>query len=320
MSHANARLTVHGRRLLVQRVLAGHRVGDVARQMGCARATAYKWLARYRTEGEAGLHDRPSRPARCPHRTDPATEQRILDARRVHRRGANRLADELGLCPSTVGRVLARHRTPRLSECDALTGAPVRQVPHSSVRYERARPGELIHIDIKKLGRIPEGGGWRAHGRGLSATLPGGQGYEFVHAAVDDRSRLAYAEILDHDTGIACAQFFERAVAFFAQAGIARIERVMTDNALCYIRAQAFADVLAAAGARHVPIKPRCPWTNGKVERFIRTLQREWAYARVYLSNTQRALALPDWLDYYNTRRRHSALGGRPPTSRLSTT
>ena len=166
MTHANARLTVHGRALLVDRILAGHRPADVAAQLGCSRATAYTWLARYRAEGPAGLADPPSRPHRCPHRTRPADERRILAARRRHRRDAQWIGDKLGLCPSTVGRVLARHKVPHLCELDALTGEPVRRGPMSRRRYERATPGELIHVDVKKLGRIPDGGGWRAHGRG----------------------------------------------------------------------------------------------------------------------------------------------------------
>jgi transposase len=166
VAHANARLTVHGRRLLVSRILAGHRPADVAHQLGCSRATAYKWLARFRAEGAAGLRDRPSRPHRCPHRTSARLEALILQARHRHRRGADWIGAELGIAPSTVGRVIARHRMPLLTDLDALTGEPVRRGPMSRVRYERERPGELVHVDVKKLGRIPEGGGWRAHGRG----------------------------------------------------------------------------------------------------------------------------------------------------------
>ena len=320
--HANARLTVHGRALLVERVLAGHRPADVAHQMGCSRATAYKWLARYRWEGAAGLVDRPSRPHRCPHRTPEALERRILATRRAHRRCADWIGAELGMAASTVGRVLARHGLPRLSECDALTGEPVRRGPVSRVRYERARPGELVHIDIKKLGRIREGGGWRALGR-PACPNPGagrGAGYDFVHSAIDDHSRLAYSEIHPDERGATCAGFMARAADFLAAHGIARIERVMSDNAFGYRRSHAFADVLADLGARHVLIRPHCPWTNGKVERFNRTLLREWAYSRVFTSNAQRAGCLPEWIELYNTRRRHSALGGLPPISRLSTT
>jgi transposase InsO family protein len=320
VAHANARLTVHGRTLLVQRILAGHRPADVAHQMGCSRATAYKWLGRFRAEGAPGLADRPSRPHRCPHRTAAATEARILEARRVHRRGADWIGAELGIAPSTVGRVLARHRIAPLSACDALTGEPVRRGPISAARYERERPGELVHIDVKKLGRIPEGGGWRANGRQNRPERLRGQGYDYVHSAIDDHSRLAYSEIHADERGDTCAAFMARAAAFFAGFGITRIERVMSDNALNYRRSKAFQGVLADLGARHVLIRAHCPWTNGKVERLNRTLLREWAYSQVFRSNAERAACLPSWLWHYNTRRRHSSLGGLPPTSRLSTT
>jgi transposase InsO family protein len=320
VAHANARLTVHGRALLVQRILAGHRPADVAHQLGCSRATAYKWMRRFRAEGHAGLADRPSRPHRCPHRTSAALEARIIAARRAHRRGADWIGAELGIAASTVGRVIARAGLPRLCDCDALTGTRVRRGPVSRVRYERARPGELVHVDVKKLGRIPEGGGWRAHGRGTRPRPLRGLGYDYVHSAIDDHSRLAYSEILDDERGKTCAGFMARAAAFFAGHGISRIERVMSDNAFGYRRSAAFAAVLADLGARHILIRPHCPWTNGKVERFNRTLLAEWAYARVFTSNAQRAGRLPDWIAHYNTGRRHSSLGGRPPISRLSTT
>jgi transposase InsO family protein len=322
VSHANARLTVRGRALLVERVLAGHRPADVAHQMGCSRATVYKWLRRFATEGAGGLADRPSRPHRCPHRTPPALERRILQARRVHRRGPDWIGAELGVAASTVGRVLARNRVAPLSACDALTGQPVRRGPMSPVRYERERPGELVHIDVKKLGRIREGGGWRALGR-AACPNPGagrGAGYDYVHSAVDDHSRLAYSEIHPDERGETCAAFLARAAAFFARHGIARIERVMSDNAFAYRHSRAFAGVLAELGARHILIRPHCPWTNGKVERFNRTLLREWAYSQVFTSNDQRASCLPDWIELYNRRRRHRSLGGLPPISRLSTT
>jgi transposase InsO family protein len=320
VSHANARLTVHGRALLVQRILAGHRPADVAHQVGCSRATAYKWLRRYRHEGAAGLADRPSRPHRCPHRTPAALEARMLAARRAHRRGADWLGAELGLAASTVGRVIRRHGLPLLRDLDALTGQPVRRGPVSRVRYERERPGELVHIDVKKLGRIPDGGGWRAHGRGERPNRHRGPGLEFVHSAVDDHSRLAYSEIHPDERGGTCAGFLARAAAFFSSHGIGRIEAVMSDNALNYRRSTDFGAELERLGARHVLIRPHCPWQNGKVERFNRTLLAEWAYSRVFLSNAERAGCLPDWLQHYNTRRRHSSLGGLPPISRLSTT
>ena len=320
MAHANARLTVHGRALLVERVLAGHRPADVAHQLGCSRATAYKWLRRFRAEGSAGLVDRPSRPHRCPHRTPAALEARILEARRVGRRGAQWIGDELGLAASTVGRVIARHQMPLLRDLDALTGAPVRRGSATRVRYERENPGDLIHIDVKKLGRIPTGGGWRAHGRGPTPVVRRAQGYDYVHSAVDDHSRLAYSEIHPDERGATCAGFLARAAEFFAAHGIARIEQVMSDNAFSYRLSNDFRAQLAALGARHILIRPHCPWQNGKVERFNRTLLAEWAYSRIFFSNAERAGCLQDFLEHYNTRRRHSSLKGRPPISRLSTT
>jgi len=320
MAHANARLNVRGRALLVERVLAGHRPADVAHQMGCSRATAYKWLRRYAAEGRPGLIDRSSRPHTCPHRTPAAIEEQILEARRAHRRGAEWIGAELGVAASTVGRVLRRHQVPRLSACDALTGEPVRRGPASPVRYERERPGELVHIDVKKLGRIPEGGGWRANGRGPRPAIRRAVGYDYVHSAIDDHSRLAYCEIHPDERGETCAAFMARAAAFLASYGITRIERVMSDNAFNYRFSEAFQAVLADLGARHILIRPHCPWTNGKVERLNRTLLREWAYSRVFRSNAERAGCLPEWLEHYNTRRRHSSLGGLPPISRLSTT
>ena len=232
MAHANARLTPFGRALLVERVLAGHRPADVAHQMGCSRATAYKWLRRFRTEGITGLHDRPSRPHRCPHRTPRALEARIVQMRRGHRKGADWIGHELGIAPSTVGRVISRHGLPLLRDLDALTGVPVRRGPVSGVRYERERPGELVRIDVKKLGRIPAGGGWRAHGKGAKPSVRRGQGYDYVHSAIDDHSRLAYSEIHPDERSETCAAFLANAAAFFGAHGITRIDRVMTDNAL----------------------------------------------------------------------------------------
>ena len=319
MSHPNARLTPRGRLLVVERILAGYRAADVAAQLGCSRATIYKWLARYRTEGPGGLVDRSSRPTRTPHRLAPGLEQTILALRRTARRGADWIGAELGIPASTVGRVLRRHHMPALGVLDALTGQPVRRGPATHVRYERDRPGELIHIDVKKLGRIPTGGGWRAHGRTTEARRHRLAGFDYVHAAIDDHSRVAYAEIHPDETGATCAGFLERAAVFFATCGITRIERVMTDNAFAYRLSHDFQAALARLGARQVLIRPHCPWQNGKVERLNRTLQREWAYSQVFSSNAERATALPEWLEYYNTRRRHSALGGRAPISRLST-
>ena len=220
MAHANARLNVHGRALLVERVLAGHRPADVAHQMGCSRATAYKWLRRYAAEGPAGLIDRSIRPHRCPHRTPAPLEARILEARRAHRRGADWIAAELGVAASTVGRVLRRHQVLRLSACDALTGEPVRRGPMSRVRYERDRPGELVHIDVKKLGRIPDGGGWRAHGRGPRPAIGG----RSATTTSTRRSTTTAGWPTRRSTPTSAVRpvpaFMARAAAFFAAHGI----------------------------------------------------------------------------------------------------
>ena len=194
----------------------------------------------------------------------PACRPRILQARQVHRRGADWIDAELGIPASTVGRVIARAGLPALADLDALTGEPVRRGPASRVRYERARPGELVHLDVKRVGRIPDGGGWRAHGRAARPNHHRGPGFDYVHSAVDDHSRLAYSEIHPDERGATCAGFLARAAAHFGQAGIGRIERVMTDNHLSYRRSAAFAAALRSLGARHVLIRPHCPWTNGK--------------------------------------------------------
>jgi transposase InsO family protein len=318
VSHPNARLTPHGRLLAVERVQAGYRVADVAAQLGCSRTCIYKWWARYRTEGVAGLVDRSSRPHRIPGRTPRDLERQVCALRHRHRRGQDWIAAELGMCAATVGRILGRHRMPHLRDLDALTGLPVRRGPATGVRYEREQPGELVHIDVKKLGRIPAGGGWRAHGRINRPAHKRHTGFDYVHAAIDDHTRVAYAEIHPDEQGATCAGFLERAAAFFAECGITRIERVMTDNAFAYRLSRDFQAALAHLGARHVLIRPHCPWQNGKVERFNRTLQAEWAYQRPFTSNDERADALPEWLEYYNTTRRHQALAGQVPISRLS--
>lgn len=317
MSHAMPRLSVFSRLLLCQRVAAGRPVAHVAAEMGVSRATAHKWLRRFREQGPAGLQDRSSRPHRCPHRLDARLERRILAARSTRRVGALTLAGELGLNPSTVGRVLARHAVPRLRWLDPTTGVVLRGRRSSDLRYEYDQPGALIHIDVKKLGRIPDGGGWRVHGRGglKKARL----GYDYVHSAVDDHSRLAYSEILDDERGASCAAFLDRALAFFA-AHARPVERIMTDNALAYRHSHDWRAVVDHWGVRQIFIKPHCPWTNGKVERYNRTLQTEWAYRQPWTSNQQRRRALTRWLRHYNHRRPHTALGGLPPISRLSTT
>jgi transposase InsO family protein len=223
----------------------------------------------------------------------------------------------------TVSRVLRRHQVPYLRALDPMTGQVIRASKTTAVRYERSRPGELVHVDVKKIGRIPDGGGWRAHGREIGRT--GAQkrariGYDYVHSMVDDHSRLAYSEIHPDEKGPTCAGFLTRAAAYFADHGISRIERVMTDNHFSYVKSTDVRVAIAVLGATHKRIKAHCPWQNGKVERFNRTLQTEWAYRQVFLTNDARSSDLSPWLQHYNTRRRHSALDGLPPTSRLSPT
>ncbi|MGW7451847.1 IS481 family transposase [Streptomyces sp. NPDC054787] len=320
MSHRNARLTVHGRRILVERVLAGRPVAHVAAEMGISRPTAHKWVLRWRAEGDAGLHDRSSRPRTTPHRTDPELEARVCDLRRSRKLGPARIGPILGLPASTVQRILARHGLGRLAWLDRPTGQPVR-------RYERDRPGDLVHVDIKKLGNIPDGGGWRAVGRtngdrNRQATTNQRKsstpviGYSYIHSAVDDHSRLAYSEVLANERQETAAGFWQRAQAFFAGHGIT-VERVLTDNGSCY-KSKLFTRTLTAAGITHKKIRPYRPQTNGKVERFNRTLLEEWAYLRPYTSNDERTAALADFLHTYNHHRCHTALGGHPPISRVN--
>jgi transposase InsO family protein len=320
VGHRNARLTVHGRRLLVQRVQQGMPVAHVAKAMGISRQCAHRWVARFDAEGDAGLVDRSSRPHRSPTKTGAETEARVLAARAEHRRGQDWLGPELGVAARTVSRILRRHDVARLATLDPMTGEVIRASKTTAVRYERSRPGELVHMDVKKIGRIPDGGGWRAHGRSMGSTAAKKKariGFDYVHSLVDDHSRYAYSEVLPDEQAPTCAAFFARAVDAFAAAGITAIERVMTDNHWSYTHSNALAELLAQLDATHKLIKPHCPWQNGKVERFNRTLQTEWAYRQVFTSNQDRADALAPWLDHYNSQRRHHALGGQPPISRL---
>jgi transposase InsO family protein len=322
VAHANARLNLHGRRLLVSRVIVDRRpVAHVAKELGVSRQCAHRWVARFRAEGEAGLRDRPSRPHRCPRRTSPDVEQRVLQLRRDERRGQDWIGPELGIPPRTVSAILRRHQVPYLRECDPLTGEVIRASKTTAVRYEHDHPGSLVHMDVKKVGRIPDGGGWKAHGRQIGKTSVQKKariGFDYIHSVVDDHSRLAYSEVLPNEQGPTCGAFLLRAAAYFAGHGIVRIERVMTDNHWSYSRSTDVTNAMAALGARHVFIRPHCPWQNGKVERYNRTLQVEWAYRQIFLTNDDRTAALAPWLEFYNTGRRHSAIGGLPPISRLS--
>ncbi|WP_338703039.1 IS481 family transposase [Streptomyces sp. Q6] len=311
MSHRNARLTVHGRRLLVERVASGRPVAHVAAEMGISRATAHKWLRRWRAEGGAGLADRSSRPLTTPHRTPASIEADVCRLRTDRKLGPARIGPILGLPASTVHRVLTRHRLNRLSWIDRPTGTVIR-------RYERDRPGELIHIDVKKLGRIPDGGGHKALGRQAGRVTRNNMGYDYIHSAVDDHSRLAYSEIHPDEKAATCAAFLTRAAAFFAEMGITRIERVLTDNAWAYRKGLAWKNVLAELGASGKLTRAYRPQTNSKVERFNRTLLEEWAYLRLYTSNDERTAALADFLHTYNHHRSHTALGGQPPITRVN--
>ncbi|RBY78251.1 IS481 family transposase [Blastococcus sp. TF02A-26] len=320
MAHANARTTPYARKLIVVRVLAGHRPGEVAKQLGVSRQTVYKWVRRWRCEGVAGLLDRSSRPHVMPRRTPPATVERIVAARAEHHAGPVRLAPIVGIPASTVGAVLARAGVPRLADVDRLTGELLRGRRHSDNRYVRERPGDLLHVDVMKLGRIPDGGGWRVHGR--QATVdhrhkPVLIGFDYVHVAIDDHSRLAYVEVLQDERVDTCAGFLRRAVAWFAAHRVT-VARVLTDNAMSYRRGNAWIATCDQLGIGRRFIKPGHPWTNGKAERFNRTLRTEWAYATAWTSNDQRTAALDAWLEHYNTARSHSALKGQPPISRLA--
>lgn len=315
MSHRNARTNVYGRELMVKRWLAGWPAARIAEQLGVSRATVHKWIRRYRQEGWPGLEDRSSRPRTSPTRTPAHVEAAILELRVSAHRGPVYLAGELGLVASTVGRVLRRHHVPALAAIDPITGLPVRR-RHSGLRYERRAPGELLHVDVKKLGRVPAGGGWRLHGR-VERARGRGIGYDYLHVAIDDHTRLAYIEALPDERDATSAAFLYRAVAWFRSQGV-HVLRVLTDNAKVYRVGGNWAAVCTALGIRRRFTKPGCPWTNGKAERLNRTLLTEFAYARPWTSNTQRLAALDNWVHNYNTRRAHSALGGHPPITRLA--
>ena len=320
MSHANARLTPHGRWLLVERVRGqGRPVAHVARELGVSRQCAHRWVARFDAEGLAGLGDRPSRPHRCPRATVPELVDAVLAARAKARCGPDELARVTGVPARTVSRILRRAGVPYLWQCDPVTGEQIRASKVTAVRYEHDRPGDLVHIDVKKIGRIPAGGGWKAHGRSMGRTSvqkKARPGFDYVHSAVDDHSRVAYSEILPDEKGPTCAGFTARALAHFTALG-APVRAILTDNHWSYAKSVDLREVLTSAGTEHWFIKPHCPWQNGKVERFNRTLANEWAYRRPYLTNDERTAAFTTWLEHYNTGRHHYAVGAAPIT-RLS--
>ena len=314
MSHAKAKLTPAGRLLLVRRVLDENwPPAHAAAMAGVSRQTVHKWLRRYRDEGIAGLEDRSSVAHRCPHRTPEDIESAVLAMRCELRRGPHRVAQRLHMAPSTVHAILSRHGLSRLSRLDRTTGVPIRA--DKPLRYERSRPGELIHVDVKKLGRVPEGGGWRARGRGDGTPRGLGRtGYDYLHVAIDDHSRYAYVEVLENELGVTCAGFLERTRTHLSSLGV-EIERVMTDNAKNYTLSRVFQSALGPA--RHLTTRPYRPQTNGKAERFNRTLADEWAYQRAYATNAERTAALAEFLIDYNWERTHSGIGNKPPASRL---
>lgn len=322
MPHANARLNAYGRWLLVQRVrVQGRPVAHVARELGVSRQCAHRWVARFDAQGYAGLVERSSRPHRCPRRTADAQVAAVLAARQRLRRGPDELARVTGVPARTVSRILRRAEVPYLWQCDPVTGERIRASKTTAVRYEHDHPGDLVHIDVKKLGRIPAGGGWKLHGRAAGDTGARKRariGFDYIHSAVDDHTRIAYSEVLPDEKGTTCAEFTARALAHFATLGV-RVRAILTDNHWSYARTADLAAVLKDAGAEHWFIKAHCPWQNGKVERFNRTLATEWAYAQPWHTNDDRTQALAPWLEHYNTERHHAAVGAAPIT-RLSPT
>lgn len=308
--HANAPLTPQGRLRLCLRIEDGWTITAAAESMNVSRQTASKWWSRYCEAGAAALEDRSSRPRRSPSKTRAKLERRIVRLRRTRRLGPARIAGIVGVPTSTVHRVLVRHGLNRLRWMDRTTGRVIR-------RIHTTRCGELVHIDVKKLARIPEGGGHRMLGREArtGSIAKRGLGYTHIHTAIDAYSRLAYSEFAGTENTVNCVAFLQRAVAWFAQQGIA-IERILTDNGNGY-RSKQWRALCGELGIRHTRTRPYRPATNGKVERFNRTLATEWAYRQVFTSNDERTAALAPWLQHYNTERRHTALGGRPPISRL---
>ena len=310
--HANAPLSPKGRLVLCRRVEQGWTLGAAAEAAGLSVRSASKWLARYRAEGELGLCDRPSTPRSIPHRTPDDRVEAIAALRRLRMTGAE-IAECLGMALSTVSAVLARIGLGKLSRLEP---------PEPPNRYERSRPGELVHIDVKKLGRILAAGhrvtGSRASQKKTRRERKrvGLAGWEFVHVCVDDATRLAYVEVLPDERATTAIAFLRRAVGYFRAHGIA-VERVMTDNGSAY-RSTIHAIACHALGIRHLRTRPYRPRTNGKAERFIRTMLGAWAYAAIYGSSAERTAALPAWLKFYNWRRPHGALSKRPPGARLT--
>lgn len=301
--HKNARTCPASRMLLIQRIQAGIPPSSAAEAAGVSRRTAWKWQRRYQEAGAAALLDRSSRPHRSPRQTPAVIVEEILRLRRRRQTGPQ-IASRVGSSPATVARILAKEGLSRLKNLDPKP--PVR-------RYQREHPGELIHIDTKKLGRIKVIGHRITGNRRQCAR---GAGWEFVHVAVDDASRLAYAEVLANERSPTAAAFLRRLVAWYSRHGVT-VTGIMTDNGSCY-RSTRFASTCKRLNLRHLRTRPYRPCTNGKAERFIQTLLRGWAYHRPYPTSTQRTLRLPKFLSYYNLRRPHAALARRTPVLHLS--
>lgn len=304
-THKNARLTVSGRALLVQRALKeGLRVEEVAKAQGVSVRTAYKWINRYRAEGEKGLQDRSSRPASCPHATAPECLEEIIKLRH-QRKSYGQISKLLKVGHSTVGRILSRNGLNRLAYLDP---------PVAVIRYEFSKPGGLLHLDIKKLGRFNKPGHRvtkdRLKGRSYHV------GWEFGHVAIDDHSRVAHCGLYPDQTARSACLALIQALRYYKTLGV-KFERVMTDNGPCY-KSRLFKRLCRRLGLRHIFTKPYTPRTNGKAERFIQTALREWAYARSYESSDQRATYLAPWLHEYNWHRPHASLSYLPPISRIA--
>ena len=311
--HANAKTCPNSRRLLVRRIEEeGWPLMKAAEAAGISGRSASKWLARWRAEGEAGLADRSSAPRRVAHRT-PADRVSAIESLRRLRMTAAEIAEVLSMALSTVSAVLRRIGLGKRNRLEP---------PEPPNRYERARAGELIHVDVKKLGRISARGaghrviGSRASQLKVGPKRLGATGWEFCHVAVDDATRLAFAEVLPDEKGTTAAGFLRRAAAWFASMGVT-VDAVMSDNGACY-RSGAHAEACRELGMRHLRTRPYRPRTNGKAERFIQTLQNKWAYGAIYGSSIERTAALPGWLTHYNFHRRHGSLGHRPPGARLA--
>lgn len=331
MPHANTPLSELGRLKMARfHVESGSTIRATAERFQVSTTTVIRWSRRYvavqatgRTPTSRDMADVSSRPHRSPRLTHPRIVGKVKHLRISRRLGPVQIAGRVGIPASTVHAILVRERLNRLANVDRVTGEPVR-------RYERKTPGELVHVDVKKFGLIPAGGGWKVHGRGFDGSEraarantadqarrgTGRRGYAFVHSAIDDHSRIAYSEVLDDETAVTTCGFWTRAVAFFAEHGIT-IERVMSDNGSNY-RSTAFAQLLTEQTIKHTRTRPYRPQTNGKVERYQRTMRDEWGYGKAYATESSRRKALNSWLHTYNHHRPHTALGGKPPITRVT--